>query len=56
MVASVLCHLCQPVVLPIPGFKPTEPPHHYGQRMAQTTPGLLGGWECRCDCSKADKP
>ena len=54
MVASVLCHLCQPIELP--GLPAVEPTHHHGKRMAQTQVGLLGGWECYCECSKAEEP
>lgn len=39
----------------IPGLGPidTGEPQHTGCSGGHTTPGLLGGWSCPCDCHRA---
>jgi hypothetical protein len=44
MVATVICALCRPML----GM---DPPHCFGSQ-GRRIKGVLGGWECGCDCKK----
>jgi hypothetical protein len=64
MVADILCALCTPMgeamrtmLSQFNNGKVIEDQlsHCYG-RSGHTTPGLLGGWRCPCECGSWDKP